>query len=177
MGRVFRIGAIGCGGLVALLVVFVVIAAVVGGNGSGPKGSGGQAQKPQPGGQGKDAPKQNTPAKKPAPKKKETKPEKKPQELIAFSGSDIRNSAPFNVGGGPVKVDYSYDCSSFGQKGNFIASMVSGNPSSLDSDYQQIANKLGNGGTDSTILYPASPGKPYHIEVNSTCSWSIKVTQ
>jgi hypothetical protein len=37
-----------------------------------------------------------------------------PRRLINFSGSRIRNSAPFTVDSGPVTVQYSYDCSAAG---------------------------------------------------------------
>jgi hypothetical protein len=93
--------------------------------------------------------------------------------LIRFSGSGIRNSAPFVVNSSVVKAHYSYDCSAAGGSGNFIADMISGSPSSLSSDDQPIANALGSGGSQTTTLYPANQGSRYHLEVNSECSWSI----
>jgi hypothetical protein len=96
--------------------------------------------------------------------------------LINFSGSNVRNSAPFIVNSSPVTASYSYDCSGFGGTGTFIADMVSGSPSSLPYDDQSIANELGSGGSQTTTVYPQSQGGSYHLEVNSDCSWSITLT-
>ena len=100
-----------------------------------------------------------------------------PQTLINFSGSGIRNSAPFTVGSGPVTVHYSYDCSSNGSEGNFSADLLYGNQSSLNSDDQPIANELGTGGSQTTTVYPQDPGQRYYLSVDSECSWSVKVSQ
>ena len=96
--------------------------------------------------------------------------------LINFSGSGIRNSAPFIVNSSAVTARYSYDCSGFGGRGNFIAYMVSGSPSSLSYDDQLIANELGSGGSQTTTVYPQNQGGSYHLEVNSECSWTITLT-
>lgn len=96
--------------------------------------------------------------------------------LMTFSGSGIRNSASFVVNSSTVIAHYSYDCSAFGDPGNFIADMVSGSPSSLSYDDQSIANALGSGGSQTTTLYPQNQGGSYHLEVNSECSWSITLT-
>jgi hypothetical protein len=95
---------------------------------------------------------------------------------FTFSGSGIENSAPFNVGSGPLTVSYTYNCSSFGSSGNFIADLLYGNQSSLNSDDQPIANDLSTGGSQTTTIYPQYPGKDYYLSVNSECSWSITVT-
>jgi len=95
---------------------------------------------------------------------------------INFSGSDVRNSAPFIVDSSAVTASYSYDCSGFGGTGTFIADMVSGSPSSLSYDDQPIANELGSGGSQTTTVYPQRQGGSYHLEVNSDCSWSITLT-
>ena len=96
--------------------------------------------------------------------------------LINFSGSNIRNSAPFIVNSSAVTASYSYDCSGFGGTGTFIADMVSGSPASLSYDDQSIANELGSGGSQTTTVYPQRQGGSYHLEVNSDCSWSITLT-
>jgi hypothetical protein len=98
-----------------------------------------------------------------------------PHVLLSFSGSGIENSAPFLVPG-QVTVKYSYDCSSTGSSGNFIADLMYGNQSSLSSDDQSIANELGTGGGQTTTIYPQDPGHDYYLAVNSECSWSITVT-
>ena len=96
--------------------------------------------------------------------------------LITFSGSGIRNSAPFVVNSSAVTAHYSYSCSAFGSSGNFIADLVSGSPSSGSYDDQSIANQLGTGGSQTTTVYPQDVGSTYHLEVNSECSWSITLT-
>jgi hypothetical protein len=96
--------------------------------------------------------------------------------LITFSGSGIRNSAPFVVNSSSVTARYSYDCSSAGGEGNFIADLVSGSPSSASYDDESIANELGSGGSQTTTVYPQDVGNSYYLEVNSECSWSITLT-
>jgi hypothetical protein len=95
--------------------------------------------------------------------------------LITFSGSGIRNSAPFVVNSSTVTAHYSYDCSAVGT-GNFIADLVSGSPSSGSYDDESIANELSSGGSQTTTVYPANQGGSYHLAVNSGCSWSITLT-
>jgi Protein of unknown function (DUF2510) len=96
--------------------------------------------------------------------------------LFTFSGSGIRNSAPFTVNSQVVTVRYSFDCSGAGGQGNFIADMVSGSPGSGNYDDQSIANQLGSGSSQTTTIYPQDPGSSYHLEVHSECSWSITLT-
>jgi hypothetical protein len=93
--------------------------------------------------------------------------------LFTFSGSGIRNSAPFTVNSSAVTARYSYDCSAFGGSGNFIADLVSGSPGSGNYDDQSIANELGSAGGQTTTVYPQDQGATYHLAVNSECSWSI----
>ena len=50
-----------------------------------------------------------------------------PQFLIKMSGNGHGNSAPFLVNTGKVTATYTYNCSAFGQAGNFTADMVNGN--------------------------------------------------
>jgi hypothetical protein len=96
--------------------------------------------------------------------------------LLTFSGSGIRNSAPFNVGGGPLTVSYSFNCASFGGSGNFQADLYYGNQASLNSDDLSVANALARSGHQTTTVYPQYPGKDYYLSVNSECSWNVKVT-
>jgi hypothetical protein len=95
--------------------------------------------------------------------------------LIRFVGSGIKNSAPFNVGNGPLTVTYHFDCAAFGGSGNFAADLLYGNQSSLNSDDQSIANDLAPSGGQTTTVYPQDPGQDYYLSVNSECNWRIKV--
>lgn len=74
-----------------------------------------------------------------------------------------------------MEVKYSYDCSNAGGTGNFIADLQYGNQASLSSDDQSIANALGSGGSDNTMVYPQDPDEDYYVAVNSECTWSLSV--
>jgi hypothetical protein len=100
-----------------------------------------------------------------------------PHVLLSMSGSGIANSAPFQVADSTVTARYSFDCSAFGQSGNFIASMGNGNQSVLGSDSQPIANGLALSGAATTTLYPTNAGQDYHLSVNSECNWSVTLTE
>jgi hypothetical protein len=104
-------------------------------------------------------------------------PPPKPVVLVSMSGNGIQNSAPVNVTQSTLTVTYSYDCSSFGGSGNFIADFISGDPNAGNYDDQQIANQLGSGGSVTTTIYPQNVPGQYHLEVNSECSWSVTITQ
>jgi len=98
-----------------------------------------------------------------------------PRVLMRFIGSGIRNSAPFNVGNGPLTITYHFNCASFGAAGNFAADLLYGNQSSLNSDDQSIANALAMSGGQTTTVYPQDPGQDYYLSVDSECSWRIRV--
>ena len=95
--------------------------------------------------------------------------------LLSLTGTGIRNSRPFNVGGKPLTVTYSFNCSSFGSSGNFAADLLYGNQSSLNSDDLTIANALARSGHQTTVVYPQYPGRDYYLAVNSECAWTVKV--
>jgi hypothetical protein len=96
-----------------------------------------------------------------------------PLVLIKMSGNGEGSSAPFLVSTSTVTATYTYDCSAFGQSGNFVADMVNGNQASLNSDDQSIANALGTGGSATATLYPTNVGQDYHLTVNSECTWTV----
>jgi hypothetical protein len=99
-----------------------------------------------------------------------------PKVLLNFSGSGIENSAPFTVGSQET-VNYSFNCSSFGQSGNFAADLEYGNQASLNSDDQPIANQLAPSGQATTTVYPQDPGQQYYVSVDSECSWTVQVVE
>ncbi len=155
-------------GLLGVVVLIVVIANVAGGGGKSPGSS------TTPPAAAAKAPQSAPPSAAPS-SAASTSPAAAAVDFT-FSGSGIENSAPFNVGSGPLTVSYTYNCSSFGSSGNFIADLLYGNQSSLNSDDEPIANDLSTGGSQSTTVYPQYPGKDYYVSVNSECSWSITVT-
>ena len=101
---------------------------------------------------------------------------KPPVVLLRLSGSGIQNSAPVLVTQSTLQVHYSYDCSSFGGSGNFIADFETGNQASFSSDDQPIANALSSGGSATTTIYPQNTGSEYHLAVNSECNWSVTIS-
>lgn len=96
--------------------------------------------------------------------------------LVSLSGNGIQNSAPFVVNSSSVTAHYTYNCSAFGESGNFIASIIGGSPSNGTYDDETIANVIGTGGSRTTTVYPQNQGSSYHLAVNSECSWSITLT-
>ena len=79
-----------------------------------------------------------------------------PKVLLSLSGSGIANSPPFLVPAETLTVHYSYSCASFGSSGNFIADLQSGNPASLGSDDQPVANVLGRALEQRPPFFPSS---------------------
>jgi hypothetical protein len=99
-----------------------------------------------------------------------TTPAATPQVLLTLSGNGVKNSGPFSASGDSVAVAYSFDCTSFGFSGNFIAELVG-----ADGFPKWIANAMAKSGKDTTTVYLSGTSGPYHIEVNSECSWSVIV--
>lgn len=87
--------------------------------------------------------------------------------VATFSGSGIENTPQFTVTG-TWKLSYSFDCSSFGYKGNFQVYEYSG--SSLEN---VLVNDLAMSKSASTYAY--GDAGAHHLEINSECSWSVKV--
>jgi hypothetical protein len=82
---------------------------------------------------------------------------------FSYSGSGIHSTETFYVNS-EWMLEWSYDCSNFGNEGNFIVT-VSG-----DTDAVAV-NQLGSG--DSGIEYMHAGGNVY-LEINSECSWTVK---
>jgi hypothetical protein len=89
------------------------------------------------------------------------------QTVATFSGSGIKNTPQFTVTPN-WKLDYTYDCSSFGGRGNFIVNEDGGNDFSGAS-----VNELGAGGSSSTFVY--NDAGTHYLSVNSECSWTVTV--
>lgn len=87
--------------------------------------------------------------------------------VATFSGSGIERTAKFTVTD-TWKLDYSFDCSSFGTSGNFIVNEDGG------SDFSGASvNELGTGKSGSTYAY--GDAGTHYLEINSECSWSVEV--
>ncbi|HEY3871489.1 MAG TPA: hypothetical protein VGM10_24220 [Actinocrinis sp.] len=84
--------------------------------------------------------------------------------VLSLSGSGEQTTQEFTTGP-DWGVTYSYDCSSLGMQGNFIVS---------DENDIPLANALGTSGSATTYEH-GDPGRHY-LQVNSECSWKIRVT-
>lgn len=62
------------------------------------------------------------------------------------------------------QVAYTYDCTAFGQSGNFMVN---------SDDYQLVINQLGNKGADTQYVH-GDPGA-HSLSIDSECAWTIQV--
>ncbi len=90
--------------------------------------------------------------------------------LLNISGYGIKNTAPFTASGDDLTVSYAYDCSAFGGSGNFIVDL--NDSSGLVDD---VANELAAKGQSSSTAYFNGSGGPFHLEIDSECSWNVIV--
>jgi hypothetical protein len=90
-----------------------------------------------------------------------------PQTLLKLSGSGTKSTQKFTAGG-DWDLNWSYDCSSFGYKGNFQVFVYNGDGSMSFSN--SGVNQLGM--SDSGIEHYHSGGT-FYLTVNSECSWKI----
>ena len=90
-----------------------------------------------------------------------------PQTLLKISGSGTKSTAKFTAGG-DWDLNWSYDCSNFGYKGNFQVFVYNGDGSMSFSN--SGVNQLGM--SDSGVEHYHSGGT-FYLTVNSECSWKI----
>lgn len=92
-----------------------------------------------------------------------------PTTVLDVSGSGIKTTQSFTVG--PAwDMAWSYDCSAFGQQGNFAALVkLPGGGSSPNIG----TNQLGTGGSDVEHFHA---GGTFYLEIISDCAWHIVVT-
>lgn len=91
----------------------------------------------------------------------------KPIVLLKASGSGIKDTQSFTTSGGELTLAYTYNCKSFGYKGNFAVT--------IGGDTFAVAvNELGMSGSDKT--YPNLDPGTYNLSINSECKWSVTVT-
>jgi len=89
----------------------------------------------------------------------------KPITVLTESGHGIKTTAKFTVHG-DWDLHYTYDCSSFGFKGNFVVTGEGGGFPDV------MVNELGNKGSDTTHQHD---GGTLYLDINSECSWTVKV--
>ena len=140
-----------------VIVLFIIIGA------SGSSSSKPSASVPAPAETGSTvaAPEQKTAAAAPAPVPTA------PQTLLKLSGSGTKSTQKFTAGG-DWDLNWSYDCSSFGYKGNFQVFVYNSDGSISFSN--SGVNQLGM--SDSGVEHYHSGGT-FYLEVNSECSWKL----
>lgn len=84
--------------------------------------------------------------------------------VLTTSGNGIKQTKSFTTGD-DWSVTYTFDCASFGSKGNFAISEDSGDV---------LANALATKGGDTT--YKHSDAGTHSLSVDSECDWTLKVT-
>jgi hypothetical protein len=97
-----------------------------------------------------------------------------PTVVFMQSGSGAATTSSFHVQD-EWQLAWTYDCASFGQAGNFIV-QIAQPPGDIGvgvTGYDGPVNQLGTGGSGVQSYHY---GGTIFLEVNSECSWSIKVT-
>ncbi len=91
-----------------------------------------------------------------------------PQTLLKLSGSGTKSTQKFTAAG-DWDLNWSYDCSNFGYKGNFQVFVYNGDGSMSFSNIG--VNQLGISGADVEHYHS---GGTFYLTVNSECSWKIE---
>ncbi|MBB4931402.1 hypothetical protein F4561_002222 [Lipingzhangella halophila] len=91
-----------------------------------------------------------------------------PTTVLELQGSGNKNSEKFTVSDS-WRLDYTYDCSELGIKGNFVVEVDYGD----DFGPMPVVNELGSEGEDSTPQHEG--GDEVHLAVMSTCDWTVEV--
>jgi hypothetical protein len=97
------------------------------------------------------------------------KPAPQPTAQLNISGSGSKSTQTFTVGKSWT-LDWTYDCSNFGGKGNFQVFVYTADGSM--SFNNSGVNQLGASGADTEYYHTAGS---YYLEVNSECNWTISV--
>jgi hypothetical protein len=87
--------------------------------------------------------------------------------LKPLKGNGTKNTAKFKTGD-DWTIHYSYNCASFGMKGNFQV-FIGGNDLNAG-----MVNELATKGSGTEPVYDDSG--THYLTVNSECSWTVSVT-
>lgn len=95
-------------------------------------------------------------------------PMQTPQTFLTLSGSGSKSTRTITVPS-EWSLGWRYDCSNFGQQGNFVVSVYNsdGSPSSAST-----VNQLGSRGSDTDFYHT---GGSVYLVINSECRWAIRV--
>lgn len=88
--------------------------------------------------------------------------------VLKVSGSGIKNTKTFTTGDA-WSIAYSFNCASFGSKGNFVVTVYDGE------DLTDLpVNELAEKGSD--VTYEHGESGSHYLQINSECSWKVTVT-
>lgn len=88
--------------------------------------------------------------------------------VLQLTGSSSKTTQSFTTGN-DWSIKYSFDCSSFGDSGNFQVYVYT------DDDLSDVpVNALAAKGSDTT--YEHGSAGSHYLEMNSECSWTVTVT-
>ena len=96
-------------------------------------------------------------------------PAASPTTVLNVQGSGIKSTDTFTARN-PWALNWSYDCSGFGDRGNFIVSVF--DQSGSEDFHDPGVNELGASGHDQEIYHNAGT---FYLQVNSECDWSLNV--
>jgi hypothetical protein len=92
-----------------------------------------------------------------------------PQTVMNLSGTGTKSTQTFTVNNS-WQMQWSYNCSNFGDQGNFQVFIYTSD-GSMSFDNEGV-NEEGMSGSDTEYYHT---GGTYYLEVNSECSWNITV--
>ena len=95
-------------------------------------------------------------------------PSPSPRVLLNVKGSGTKTTQKFTTSGDDWDLARTYNCASFGGRGNFIVDVKNGDGSPSDN---QGVNQLGATGADTEHFHS---GGTFYLEVVSECSWTVK---
>jgi hypothetical protein len=87
---------------------------------------------------------------------------------MSISGSGTESTQTFTAPG-EWQMNYTYDCTSFGQKGNFDVNIDNGNGTDSDLDGP---NELGLSGSATEYYHE---GGTFYLQVISECNWTVQI--
>ncbi|MDQ6617850.1 MAG: hypothetical protein M3083_24670 [Actinomycetota bacterium] len=97
---------------------------------------------------------------------------KGPKVLLSVSGTGLKKTEKFTTSSNDWDLAWSYDCSKFfGGKGNFQV-YVNGQVN-IGGLSNLVVNELGASGSSVGHFHE---GGTLYLEVNSECTWTVKVT-
>jgi len=108
------------------------------------------------------------PSRVPTPTAKTSTAPAAPNVLLDKTGSGTSKTAIF-ITPSEWEIDYSFDCTGFGYKGNFQIYVYDGTGALKDIQ----ANALALKGSD--VIYEHNLSGPYYLQMNSECDWHVIV--